>query len=74
MEGQDLSAGGGALRNDADSELLASALASCLPLIPVVVASAYVGVFVVVLVVVVVAKVVVARRNKQGNLRVVHSG
>jgi len=73
MEGQDLSAGGGALRNDADSELLASALASCLPLIPVVVASAYVGVFVVVLVVV-VAKVVVARRNKQGNLRVVHSG
>jgi len=73
MEGQDLSAGGGALRDDADSELLASALASCLPLIPVVVASAYVGVFVVVLVVV-VAKVVVARRNKQGNLRVVHSG
>jgi len=73
MEGQDLSAGGGVLKNDADSELLASALASCLPLIPVVVASAYVGVFVVVLVVV-VAKVVVARRNKQGNLRVVHSG
>jgi len=69
MEGQDLSAGGGVLKNDADSELLASALASCLPLIPVVVASAYVGVFVVV-----VAKVVVARRNKQGNLRVVHSG
>jgi len=50
------------LRNGLDSELLASALASCMPLISVVVGSAHVGVIVVG---VVVAKVVLGCKAEQ---------